>query len=307
MRKINHAFCFDIGMWMQAGIAIDSLCRTAKGKCRYNIYCIVDDTVDGVKQELIRKEVEKYPEKHNIEFINFNSPVMHQTYFKDSPFPPSAMLRLYLPYLLPKLDKVIYTDVDVLFIKNTIELDRIKIGDNYIGAVRDYAINSVIETFQKHGQSDFDHYPEYGLDKMARELKYINSGVLIMNLKLWRREKHTEKLLKIFYDGPGFRFCDQDTLNIGCAGKIMYLPLRFNRITKLLGPQLEEISRRYGQDTEQLRKDFYDYTIMHFVAQKPWDFGDHMTDVWWTYAKNTHFYDILLRAQLNKLSKKIKK
>lgn len=291
-RKINVAFTFDFRMWMIAGVCLHSLCSNARGKCKYQIYCIVDAGVNSGMRQMLRDCI---PSPHKIEFIEIKGDeIKHSDYWnRATSFQRSAMYRLLLPQVLPHLDKILYIDSDTIIAKDLCELDSIDIGDNLLGAVREF---SIAETIRQKPEL-FTHIKQYGIDKLVASARYFNSGVLIMNLKEFRRQNITHRALHLFETGPGFWCCDQDTLNIICANKVTYIPFRFNRWGQLTGDYLFKFCHSHGLETKNAHSDVSDYTILHFVGTKPWTieppYAAHQEDVWWCYAARTPFYDRL--------------
>ena len=74
------------------------------------------------------------------------------------------------------LDKIIYLDCDSIIADSLEDLDNIDISDYYIAGVQDTVTN-----FFK---------TSIGLNKDDR---YINAGMLVINLKKWREDKIEEK------------------------------------------------------------------------------------------------------------------
>lgn len=291
-RKIDVAFAFDATLWMVAGVSIHSLCKNSGTKCKYNIYCVVDATVNSAMRNLIADCVTP---PHKIQFIDFdNSVIKHESYWtRPTSFPRSAMYRLFLPQLLPNKNKIIYIDIDTIIVKDLIELDTIDITNYLIAAIPDY---SIMDTLEKK-QELTTYFPKYGLDKMARAGRYINSGVLIMNLKKFRQNYITQRAMHVFEQGPGFWCCDQDTLNIVCANQILYIPLRFNRRGQATWDKVLDFYMSHGNAPKQLIRDFFDFTILHFVGAKPWTVTEEqycpLEDIWWSYAAQTPFFERL--------------
>ena len=79
----------------------------------------------------------------------------------------SAYYRIALPSLLPNVDRIIYSDVDVLNFKDLTEMYNLKFKDNiYLKATLDnVGLTSELK--------------RYGIVVK----KYFNSGILLMNLK----------------------------------------------------------------------------------------------------------------------------
>lgn len=121
--------------------------------------------------------------------------------------------RLFIPLMFPQFDKGIYIDSDVVVTSDIAELFDIDIKDNFIGACRDYSIAGIPPLVS---------YTENAVGVNGNE--YINSGVLLMNLKKMREndfEGHFLNLLNTYhFDSIA---PDQDYINAICNGKIHYL------------------------------------------------------------------------------------
>ena len=100
---------------------------------------------------------------------------------------------------------------------------------------------------------------------------YINSGLLVMNLKELRERHFYEEALALAHEHPEkIYFHDQDILNALCRGKILYLPYRWNMISGYLRKKpkcsLKELLK--------LREDQLNPSMIHFAGEKkPWEGG----------------------------------
>jgi len=115
--------------------------------------------------------------------------------------------------MFPEYDKGIYIDSDIVVPGDISELYNIELGDNLIGACSDKSVVDVPELAR---------YMEEAVGVSRYE--YINSGVLLMNLKEMRKKEFSKKFLNLLNT---YHFdCiapDQDYLNAMCNGKILYL------------------------------------------------------------------------------------
>lgn len=76
-----------------------------------------------------------------------------------------------------------------------------------------------------------------GMDENDR---YINSGVLLINLKQWRAERIEEKIIKMIQAHNGFVLHhDQGIINGVCKGKIKILPPKFNTMSQFFFDERE--------------------------------------------------------------------
>ena len=173
--------------------------------------------------------------------------------------------RLFIPAMFPQYDKGIYIDSDVVLNTDIGELFDIDIGDNLIGACNDLSIADVPPLVA---------YTEnvVGVDKH----EYINSGVLLMNLKALREldfEGHFLNLLNTYhFDSVA---PDQDYINAICNGRIYYLDAAWDAMPNDARPPLAAPK------------------LIHYnLFSKPWCY-DHVQygDLFWKYAEESGFID----------------
>mgnify|MGYP003478322048 FL=1 len=173
--------------------------------------------------------------------------------------------RLFIPSMFPQYDKGIYIDSDVVLTDDIAKLFDIDIGENYIGACNDLSIVDIPPLVA---------YTEKAVGVNAKE--YINSGVLLMNLKKMRDddlEGHFLALLnKYHFDSIA---PDQDYLNAMCNGKIYYLEEKWDTMPNDAKPMLTETS------------------LIHYnLFSKPWCYdGIQYEEQFWNYAQDCGFID----------------
>ena len=157
-----------------------------------------------------------YFKKYNTKFVIYNYHNILNKYIEDdnknkSSFSAAALIRLFIANYI-KEDKFLYLDTDVIVLANISELWNTKIDNYYLAGVKDLTIN-------KH----LDYLDVLQLD----EDTYINSGVLLMNLKKFREDNLICKIKKLINDKV-YRFPDQDILNIVCKNKILLISSAYN-------------------------------------------------------------------------------
>lgn len=152
-----------------------------------------------------------YLKNDKIEFINVNS---LPEYVKEiSPnyntkYTKMSYLRCYFSKILDE-DKILYLDVDTLVVDNIDELWKVDLKDNVIAGV--------------HEPGEWNKYLNtYGLDDT-----YINSGVLLMDLKEIREEKLDDSMIYLL-NHTKFAFPDQDVINLVCRNRIHQLSNIYN-------------------------------------------------------------------------------
>ena len=173
--------------------------------------------------------------------------------------------RLFIPAMFPQYDKAIYIDSDVVVADDIAKLFDTDIGDNFIGACNDLSIADVPPLVA---------YTENAIGVKAHE--YINSGVLLMNLKKLREAKFEEHFLNLLntyhFDSIA---PDQDYINAILNGKIYYLDKAFDAMPNNARPECENP------------------VIIHYnLFEKPWCYdGVQYESVFWHYAENSGFID----------------
>lgn len=173
--------------------------------------------------------------------------------------------RLFIPAMFPQYDKGIYIDSDVVLTEDIAKLYDIDIGDNLIGACNDLSIADTPPLVA---------YTEQAVGVQKHE--YINSGVLLMNLRKLREcdlEGHFLSLLNTYhFDSIA---PDQDYLNAMCNGKIYYLDEAWDAMPNESKPPLAKTN------------------LIHYnLFSKPWCYdGVQYGEIFWNYAQNTCYID----------------
>jgi lipopolysaccharide biosynthesis glycosyltransferase len=121
--------------------------------------------------------------------------------------------RVFLPQLLPMLDRVLYLDCDTLVVDDLSELWDLDLEGRYLGAV-----NNAFEPGMER------HATDLGLRSAA---DYFNSGVLLLNLERMRADGVTGAILECARTRP-LIWPDQDALNLVLGARRLPLDPRWN-------------------------------------------------------------------------------
>jgi len=262
----------------------------------YIFYLLVSSNFSKNIQNILLELNKKY--KCYIYFICINN-IFENVVMKIPHITLTTFYRLLIGELLPKeVDKCIYLDVDICVQKDLSELFNIDMGDNYIAGVVSpvYYFNEKI------------HCQRLNLPSMK---KYVNVGMLVMNLKQIRKDNMTQIFIEL--SKRNFDSQDQDVLNVACFGKIMTIPPKYNAMVLHLkgnNPLLKDI---YGEE-EIIEAKNSPHIIHYSNKNKPWNsLNIYMEKHWWYIAKETPFINILFTRrdiyikELKKFWKKKKK
>ena len=181
--------------------------------------------------------------------------------------------RLFIPEMFKEYDKAIYIDSDVVLNSDISELYDIDLENNYIGACRDKSIIGIKE---------FENYFTEGVGIDYRD--YINSGVLLLNMKELRNKKLSDKFLYLL-NKYHFENVDPDQayINFLCNGKIKYLDNAWDAMPNLEKNKLENPK------------------LIHYnLFFKPWHY-DNITyeEYFWEYAKKSIYYEEIVKIKNN--------
>jgi lipopolysaccharide biosynthesis glycosyltransferase len=188
-------------------------------------------------------------------------------------------LRLLMPWVLPQhVNRAIYVDADMLIRRNLGDLWDERQGDHAALAVQDVAAPWIdaphsLANFERCKQylcawTPVVNYRELGVPQDA---KYLNGGMLVVNLDVWRRERLAEKMLACLREHKEHvLWWDQYALNAVLTGKWRSLDLRWNQGAHIYAyPNAQ--SSPFDRDTfQQLRREPW---IIHFCSpSKPWHY-----------------------------------
>ncbi len=188
----------------------------------------------------------------------------------------SIYFRLFIADMFPQYDKGVYIDSDVIVLGDIAKLYDTDLGDNnIIAACPDFSIRGV---------PPFVAYVDKVVDTPCAE--YVNSGILVMNLKMMREKKFSERFLYLLNK---YHFetvaPDQDYINAICRGKIKLLDESWDAMPPMAGerPLLEKPN------------------LIHFnLFFKP-SLYDNVPyeEYFWKYAKQSPFYNDILAMKSN--------
>ena len=181
---------------------------------------------------------------------------------------PASYLPLLIPAMIEDDGHVLYLDSDLLIFHDLTDLWNLRINNkpSPVHAVLDYGFHFLGEALKG------DACARLGLDAQA---PYFNSGVLLIDLGVWRARKIAEKALHFARDHPEvMRFTDQDALNAVIQGDWTELDLGWNVLVGSVD-RLVDRTASSAADRVQERNSLLAFPkILHFSGpQKPWKPG----------------------------------
>lgn len=259
--SVPIVIAFTPNYFIPAATCLYSICENIESEEQVNIICLLSEELPERLKEKIRLIGGK---RVQYSFVNLKGRMLD--IYVNAKYTEAASYRLLLPDLLPEYDKVIYIDCDVIVRNDLSKLYRIiNLDNNYLAAVFEAPMDFQIERFKALG---------------CNPMEYINSGFLIMNLELMRRDKMVEKFLKAS-KADYLEFPDQDVLNQLCKGRILGLPPYYNSIRTFYLPQYKSFF--LCKYTEQDWIDIHQHGTVHYTGAKPWNRFTIEFRLWWQY------------------------
>ena len=205
---INIGLCTDENYAMACGVCITSIFENNKNNS-ICIHLLSEDLKDNSIQKLkgLANRYQQQIEFYNIDSIAFEGLPISDRYRK------SIYFRLLYPTLLPEsVDRLLYMDCDTIILKDLSQLMNTDLNGYVCGVVEDHFSDDI------RNRNRIEQYDDI-----------FNTGVLLMNLKLWRDEDITRKCIQFIHDhSEKCLFPDQDALNIILHHKVLWLDSIYN-------------------------------------------------------------------------------
>ena len=197
-------------------------------------------------------------------------------------YPLNIYIRFFIPYFMDEsVEKVLYLDVDMIFQADISALFEFDLSHHVVAAVQD----SRIKTFN-NAWGGIKNYKKLGLNGNTM---YFNSGLMLMNLKLWRSLGITEKLIKCMNENIHYaNYPDQNGLNVVLYHQWLNLDKKWNYFADLVSDS--------------------DPFVIHFVQRKPiyksFNGVQLFRDKFYYYLQMTEWKNFVPISEINRLINK---
>ncbi len=199
-------FCFDRHFGKYASVAIASALINADAY--YKIYCIFSGNPDEFPIEIDRLFQRFRCELHKI-YVSEDS-FSSWKFDECSHFTPAVYYRLLIPELIPE-DRVLYLDSDIIVTCGLRELYSLPLNGNWVGGVVDSMARSTSRI------------------KIADDEPYLNSGILLIDVSMFRGHLPPEKIFSIYSENENDIVSpDQCLINKLCEGRKLAIEDRWN-------------------------------------------------------------------------------
>ena len=273
MKTVPILFSFDDRMLMPAVVCMTSLLENAAPETFYDIIILHRPEFD-FSETALEELPRRYPRckmtfrKVGDDFLGAYEirGISVETYF-----------RLLASELIPEYDKILYSDVDVIFREDLSRYYDLDLGDCYFAGVDNgSALRPGVRV----------HLDEIGLDYRKG---YYYAGNIVMNLAQIRKDG----MIDVFKElgKKAFPQQDMDILNIACNGRILPVGPSFCLtifLYELIVKRRQEMEAIHGAEEldHALRSG-----IVHYNGPKPWKQECLNMDIWWDYYRRSPVFD----------------
>jgi lipopolysaccharide biosynthesis glycosyltransferase len=249
----------------------------------YDIFILCSENVSETDKQQLCHISEKY-ERCCFNFIDLSN--QFNDSFEIRNITKAAYYRLIIPLLIPQYSKIIYSDVDVIFLEGLNSVYNEDITNDYLAAVLSRGA-----VFDKE-------YNRYVRGLNLDPWMYVHSGFLLINSQKMIEDDICSRFK--LYASKKFHFQDQDIINIACKGKIKFLPLKYAYTQGVFSSLYTSKTLLLQRFSEKEISDASRAAIVHYEGQhKPWNSYCFRYDVWWEYYRKSVFFDAQFYFKVN--------
>lgn len=276
--KLSIAYALDTKYIYVTLVSLTSLLENSFSSTYYIIYLMLNyESFSEEEFKYFKKIEEKYYFNCSIFFLDLKTSFKSE---KTGHVTTPTYYRLYLPELLPEINKILFLDCDTLIYKDLSQLFQINMFNSFVLGFPDSITNAI----DKFGYKDSTA---------------LCAGVLLINLDKMRKENISEKFFEfLLQEKNKIDQEDQTVINVVCQRYLGIIPAKygiwsFNRVED--GLRHNERQHSWNRYSEvELREAFRDPSIVHHVWPKPfWRMigGNRWYYDWWEVANKTGYYN----------------
>lgn len=242
---LSVVYSSDNNYAQHVGVSMLSLFENNSKFNNITVY-LIENNVSQDNKHKLKKVCEDYGRA--IKFINFKEISNKLKLNIGNSISLSAYARLFLPSVIDKnIEKIIYLDCDSVINSSLEDLWKINLDNYYVAGV--------IDTVSAETKLKVN---------MEINKPYINSGMLLINLKKWKEDQIEKRFIKFInsYNGQVFHH-DQGTINGVLHEKFLLLHPKYNAMTTFFTMTRQEIMQYYGL------KDYYSETELNEAISTP--------------------------------------
>lgn len=271
-------------------VAIQSIVDHSSQQNNYDIIVLHKGIINR-NQEIIKQHFAAN-KNVSIRFYNPTSIVAEGSFHvAATTYSEEAYYRVLVPWIMSHYSKAITLDCDLIAQADLAVLYNTQLSsDEYCGAAIDYVYQGMLNGTVE----DQFQYTKKTIG-MKNPYKYINTGVMVLNLKSLRQVFTSQYILE-YLSSHKFRIQEQDALNALFEHHIKYIDIRWNYYVEVNDFLKNSIKYAPAESEEEYVCAGNEPYIVHYANNpKPWNaplvrFGE----CWWLFARKTPYYEEIL-------------
>ena len=226
---------------------------------RIHVY-VLDNGIGEKNRSLLKKQASEF-HSAEISFHNISDKISLIKPKIETEWSSSIFGRYFVDDIIEQdVDKLLYLDCDTIVNNPLNEL-----------------ISTDLENYCAAGVPDGLAVAQKKYLELDDEYMYVNSGVLLINMRKWRNDDVQNKLIEFTNSFERkLIYPDQDAFNAVCGRSLLRLRLKYNfyhtmdfdYIDRYL--QDEEVPYSRDEIIEAMADDYVQTTVFHFTGKKPW-------------------------------------
>lgn len=266
--SINIVYCATMNHIKN--IAYSSISIIQRTECNLNFYIFTPSPIEKVGSIFEKLEIESNGRVHFyydiIEYKKCNSTFQNAWNYWNH----YAFARIFMINSI-NVSKCIYLDTDVYSCDDIAELWNVNLGDNLIAGIPDslpYYDFVGQEHFRVLNQIIKSNNLENGNDFLLTRKNYLNSGVLLLNIKELKKFKFEKKAIQSWNKNKTF-FLDQDLFNLLVGKRRIVVDWRFNKIYP--EPYAKCVLRHYNHikvTDSTVKRHLFDYEFYYSAVDE---------------------------------------
>ncbi len=254
--KVNLLIYLDANYAAPATVMVRSVLENSMS--HLNLFVLAIDLSDEIKRTMVRS----WPaDRVTVHWLDVDLDQYAKSFAQVNYLSRAAYTRLLIDRYLPtQIERVITLDCDAVMLGDVAELWNFSHENYCVMAVRDPCVPNL-----SHDSSSF-------LRSGDQDAPYFNSGLMLVNLKLWREKKISERCIKLAEQHPGRAlYADQSLLNSVFQGEWEPLPLSWNCNFRHLLIHSYPSLRDQVYSHEEVIGALSEPKFVHFLSRsKPW-------------------------------------
>ncbi|MBR1915789.1 MAG: hypothetical protein IJ830_05075 [Alphaproteobacteria bacterium] len=302
MENINVVMMFNDNYVIPGGVAILSLLKNSDPSYLYSLSILHNNITDEHQQKL--KSIVKSFGNAQLKFINMHN--RYQEFVLDLDYPKEILYKLCLPSIFKDCDKVIVTDVDVVFTGD--------VAQEYINFTTD-------EYFAGVKQIEYAYHPPFSTDLSDKNYHFtVGAGYMIYNLKSMRQDHIEQKCIDFLKKNIAYlKLPNQEVLCQVCYPKIKLLHPKNMTLTLWYVEKEYTFCYDYTARKEEIDEALNNPVQLHYVNppphykypqkwKKPWtDPFCPKAEIWYYWLAQTPFFEESFRTHLHLNEKTVRK